>query len=419
MNKKISLILFIIITLFLAALISRNGSLSLLTIPFLIYLGSGLLEAPGRIQLHAKREISTSRCNENMPFHMELTIENLGGPIPRVQLGENTMPGMHLLDGTPEQLITLDNNNQISTRYDLQAQRGRYRWETTRLTVSDSFGLFTKDVYLKAAAFISVQPERIVLRNFKYRPLPNIRTAGTNLSRLPGSGIDFWGVREYQSGDSMRSIHWRLTARHPRSFFSKVYEREEMADIGLLLDARTITNCVQEKENLIEYSIQATATLARHFIAAGNRVSMLILNDRLVRVFPGYGKRQLMHILDELSGCTLGERVTFGTLKYLPVKLFPSHSVIVLVSPLIPDDFNFIYKLQAEGYQMLVISPNPDHGLAQRLTANTYDSMAFRAAALERAILLWQIQRAGVQLIDWDTHQSLTRTLQSTRFVKM
>ena len=76
---------------------------------------------------------------------------------------------------------------------------------------------------------------------------------------------------------------------------------------------------------------------------------MLVLSDRLVRVFPGYGKRQLVRILDQLAGYNLGERVTFETLKYLPVRLFPSHSVIVIISSLRTQDFDTIARLWAEG----------------------------------------------------------------------
>jgi len=51
---------------------------------------------------------------------------------------------------------------------------------------------------------------------------------GSIPARLGGSGTDFFGVREYHPGDSLRSLDWRLTARHPRQFFTKEFEQEEM-----------------------------------------------------------------------------------------------------------------------------------------------------------------------------------------------
>ena len=266
---------------------------------------------------------------------------------------------MNLVDGSLEQRFTIHSNEKVELRYTFNAPRGRYQWSNVRLTASDPFGLFEKTLELPAEAHTLVLPEPHKLDRIKFRPRPNIRAAGPNLSRLPGSGIDFWGVREYHPGDFLRAIHWRLAARHPRSFYSKEFEREEMADIGILLDARLAANPYHGADNLFEYSVQAAAALAKNFLSAGNRVSMLVLSDRLVRVFPGYGKRQLVRILDQLAGCTLGERVTFETLKYLPVRLFPSHSVIVIISSLLTQDFDTIARLRAEGYQLLLVSPNP------------------------------------------------------------
>ena len=36
----------------------------------------------------------------------------------------------------------------------------------------------------------------------------------------------------------LRRLDWRLTARHPRQFFTKEFEQESIADVGLIVDAR-------------------------------------------------------------------------------------------------------------------------------------------------------------------------------------
>lgn len=419
MNTKVNLLLFIIIGLFVTALISRNGSIALMIIPFLVFLGTGVLLSPGEIHLHARRVLSSTRNYEEVPVKMSLTIENQGTTISRLQVSETLQPKMHLVEGILEQRFASPSNERIELHYSFQSSRGRYSWQTVKITAGDPFGLFTKTLELKAEAHTLFLPKQFKLHHFKFRPRPTVRTTGPNLARQPGSGSDFWGVREYHPGDPLRSIYWRKVARHPRSFFSKEYEREEIADIGLLLDARVAANQVHGSENLFEYSIQAASSLAKYFLSAGNRVSMLVLNDRLIRVFPGYGKHQLVRILDTLAECTLGDRVALETLKYLPVKLFPGRSVIVLISPLLPDDFTTIRRFRAEGYQLLLVCPNPIEKVSSDSSMNTNHSFAVRAAGLERKILLRRIQKIGVPTIDWNTDQSLIETIQSTRFVKM
>ncbi len=419
MNSKLNLILLIVIALFFAALVSRNGSLALMTIPFLVYLGIGLYYSPVDFQLHATRVLTPFRSTGDKPIKMVLEIENDGSQIPRLQLSESIQSNLSLIEGYLEQRFAISSKEKVALQYIFQAPRGRYTWHKIKLIASDPFGLFEKTLELPAQVHTLVLPEYVKLSRLKFHPRPNIRTIGPNLSRLPGSGIDFWGVREYQRGDSLRLIDWRKSARHPQYFFSKEFEREEMADIGLLLDGRAVTNQSCGSENLFEYSIQAAATLAKYFLSSGNRVSMLVLSDRLARIFPGYGKRQLVRILDQLADSTLGERVTLETLKYLPVRLFPSHSVIVIISSLRSQDFNTIARLHAEGYQLLLVSPNPVQMASTDFSVNTYDSFAVRAASLERSVLLRRFQQIGIQVIDWQVNVSLMKTLQSAHFARM
>ncbi len=419
MNSKLNLMLLIVISLFLAALISRNGTLILLAIPFLIFMAIGLWLSPGEVQLRAARALSSLRSDGEKPIKMAVMIENCGASIPCLQIEEPALPSLPLVDGCLKHRFFVAPGEKIRFHYSFQASRGYYSWQNVKLKASDPFGLFEKSCELKAEARALVYPKLEKVQRFNYHAKPTVRTSGPYLSRAAGSGIDFWGVREYHAGDALRLIDWRKTARNPGYLYSKEFEREEMADIGLLLDARVITNDHSGSANLFEHSIQAAATLAKYFLSSGNRLSMLVLSDRLVRVFPGYGKRQLTRILDQLAGCTLGKSITLESLKYLPVKLFPSRSVIVLISPLCSGDFPVIARLQAEGYQLLVISPDPAMKNSMDQSKNSVEVLAVRTVNLERAVLLRRLQQIGVRVIDWDTNRPLLQTLRAARFYKM
>ena len=419
MNKKLFVILLLIELIFLTALISRNGPVALMSIPFLVFVGTALLTVPRSIQIKAGRELSTLRTGENTPITMTLSIENAGKMIPRIQVIEELNPKMHLIEGSINPQFLIQAKERIRVGYTVTASRGSYEWQTVRLAVSDPFGLFEKLIEINAPGQVHVLPQQVELRQYSYHPLPNIRAAGPNLSRLPGSGIDFWGVREYHPGDSLRSIHWRMAARHPQKFYTKEYEREEISDIGLLLDARVLSNQTTAGLDLFEHSIQAAASLARYFLSLGNRVSMLILNDHLVRVFPGYGKHQLVRILDELSNCDLGERVGFDTLKYLPVKLFPNRSLISVISPLLPNDYSFIARLKAEGYQLLLVTPDGQTENSEKNSKDPYEAYARRMKRLERAVLLRQIQRIHVPIVAWDVSKPQDMAKQFAGILKM
>ena len=212
---------------------------------------------------------------------------------------------------------------------------------------------------MPAEAKIQIHPELNKFRPFPLRSQRTLHSAGSIPARQGGSGTDFWGVREYQPGDPLRRLDWRLTARHPHKFFTKEFEQEEIADIGLILDARQKTNLQIGEDSLFEHAARATASLAEMFLRQGNRVSLLVYQRHYASVFPGYGKLQLNRILHTLARITPESDSSFNSLHFLPTHMFSSHSLIVMISPLLAGDWQLFRRLRAYGYQVLLISPDP------------------------------------------------------------
>jgi uncharacterized protein (DUF58 family) len=68
----------------------------------------------------------------------------------------------------------------------------------------------------------------------RHRPLGR-RIQGLNVSRFRGSGMNFSDTRNYQAGDEIRHMEWRVTARTGRPHV-KVYQQERERPVILLLD---------------------------------------------------------------------------------------------------------------------------------------------------------------------------------------
>jgi uncharacterized protein (DUF58 family) len=407
MNSKLNFILLIIFAFLITALMSHTGSIALLAVPFLFYIGAGLFLSPRHVSLSGSRELNSFRCKQGEPVTMKLAIRNSGDTIPCLFFSDTEFSTETIDEGSTTHSMLLAGDQTAEFQYTFRASRGRYTWEGLKLNASDPFGLFPKEITLSAHATLLVLPDPVNIRRFSIYPGKTLRAPGPNLSRLPGHGTNFWGVREYHQGDSLRQINWRLTARHPQQFFSKEFEREEMADIGFLLDARAVTNYQIASESLFEYSVSATSALAQYLLKVGNRVSLLAFGDHLLRTFPGFGKRQLVKILDQLAACRPAEKDTIDTLRHIPTRLFPSESLIILISPLCLRDLDTIRRFRAEGYQVKVISPNPFSLFKQHIAKSEFNSFAMRTAQIERELLIGNIRQLGVELIDWHVDQSL------------
>jgi uncharacterized protein (DUF58 family) len=170
---------------------------------------------------------------------------------------------------------------------------------------------------------------------------------------------------------------------------------------------------------LFEHSVVAAGTLAEAFLAQGNRVGLLIYSQYLQWTLPGYGKLQRERILHALSGAATGVSQIFDGLQYLPTRVFPAESQIVLVSPLVEDDYSTLIQLRARGYQILLVVPDPVSfeqahlsGTARRYAAPDIE-LAARVVRMERDLMLGRLQRAGLQVVHWNVAQPFDQAMRS------
>lgn len=432
-NNKTLTISLLVAGLFLAALIARSGDLAWLALLFLAYIAVGIFQYPARemVQLEAERQVSRTNgegVGDASLVEVRVRVRNVGANLVRVALRDAPAEGLVVSDGKVHWEGPLGVGEEAQLIYSCREKRGSYAWKTIHARVSDPLGIVETEYLLPAPGEIEVLPERAAMRRLPLRPRSTLHAPGSIPARIGGSGTDFWGVREYHPGDPLRWLDWRLTARHPRKFFSKEFEQEEIADVGLIVDAREKTNLSiidpvsGEEDSLFEHSASAAAALAEAFLQQGHRVSMLVFGGKVEPVFAGYGKVQL----NKIVRCLINTRVGGGGINdfsdYLPLRMFSSRALLIVISPLVRSDRLLFLRLRASGYQGMLISPDPfDYiagdlpqgklpadGVAYRDWRGRPESgMAYRAARLERSLLLRDISQMQVKVIDWRVREPL------------
>jgi uncharacterized protein (DUF58 family) len=409
MSSRALTLVALIFALLLGALLLHQGDLAWMALPFLAYLGVGILQAPtaGKVRLLATRTVETHREQEKMSVAVNVTLSNEGAALERLSMFDDPRPGVRLVDGRFRQSAALRPGEAAELHYTFQTERGSFAWETFQVTASDPFGLIEMRLSLPAPAEVQVPPELRKIRPFPLRTQRTLTSAGSIPARRGGSGTDFWGIREYHPGDPLRRLDWRLTARHPRKFFTKEFEQEAIADIGLILDARERTNVQQGGDNLFEHSARAAASLAEVFLRQGNRVSLLIWGDPVVSLFPGYGKVQLNRILQALAQVAPRSNDSLSTFHFVPVRMFSSNSLILVISPLAANDWQLFPRLRAYGYQVLLVSPDPLDYARSSLPNDQLGRLAGRLVRLERQLEISKIRQLWVPVIDWSVSQPL------------
>lgn len=406
----------VIYVLLVLALAGTNGILLAMMLPFMVYLGIGFFLSPDQLDLDINRQLSHERALPGDEVSIRVTITNLGPNIELINIEDQLPEGLQVIDGNTSVLTRLSSGKSITLNYKITGSRGFFQFRKVKITASDSLMVRTKTTMLISDGQLFILPKPLRLGHLDIRPRRTRVYAGHIPARIGGSGVEFFGVREYQQGDPLRWINWRASARLSQKFFINEFEQERVADVGIILDTRLRSQIVAENgETLFEFSVQAASGLAETFLKDGNRVGLLLYGTLLDWTFPDYGKIQRERILKRLCIAQPGDSLVFAELDNLPKNLLPPNSQLVFISPLHESDLQVLINLRARGYVVMVISPNPIR-FEQTYLPNSVENImtASRLAELERILMLKKLQQAGIQVLDWNTAVELDQAIAAT-----
>ncbi|MES2216964.1 MAG: DUF58 domain-containing protein [Pseudomonadota bacterium] len=131
-----------------------------------------------------------------------------------------------------------------------------------------------------------------------------LKLPGQKFTRIRGRGIEFDGTREYQAGDDMRSMAWRVTARSLKPHI-KVYNEERERPVWLAVDLSPSlyfgTRCMFKSV----CSIKQAAFLGWSYLLKHERIGAIIATEQKMQIYkPQSTERDFLNILNSLAGCS-------------------------------------------------------------------------------------------------------------------
>jgi len=391
-----------IIGLIAVGMAMLEGRVIALALPLVLYLGVALWSRPDPPDLEVVRTPSADRVHPDHPVQIRLSVRNTGSALHEVHLRDQVPPRLAITDGHADVLTSLDADEQLTLTYTLQGDRGDHHLPGVEAVARDPFGLFHVPGDHRAPARLLVLPTLRRLRHLPIRPQQTRLFAGPIPARWGGPGVEFHGVRPYQPGDPKRWIHERASARHPDQLFTREFDQERMAEVGLILDVRRNRQMVGPDPTLFEHAVEACAALAQAWIEDGHRVGLLMYGRHIERTPPGYGKYQHERILRSLAQARIGDHPMFADLENLPTRLFPTRSQLVLISPLAWDDVPMLRTLRARGYALAVVTPDAIQYEQRQLDGDEHEALATQLLSTERRLLLRRLRELGIHVVDWD-----------------
>ncbi len=148
-------------------------------------------------------------------------------------------------------------------------RRGRLALDRLAAVTGDPFGLFTRTATLALPAEVLVRPRPE--RAAAAAALAHARRRGA-LGGALAEAPEWAGVREGRSGDPLRLVHWRLTARRGAPIV-RLLEQERPGAARLVLDRRLAGRRPRALAEL-EQAIALTAGLGLELLGRGHEVEL-------------------------------------------------------------------------------------------------------------------------------------------------
>jgi uncharacterized protein (DUF58 family) len=228
---------------------------------------------------------------------------------------------------------------------------------------------------------------------------------GEHPSRAAGEGIEFAGVRQFVPGDRQRRINWPATTRSG-TLQLNTFTAERTQNIVVLADATA--NVGEPGETSLDLAFRAAAGTINCYLAAGDRVGLVVYADRLSWIGPGLGRRHFHRLMDLLVSSHRGWERADG-LARLPRAALPPGALIVVFSPLLhPRLVEALRDLRERGYSVLVVDVLTAEPTMWRDRAA---GLARRIWRLEQQAIRFSLTELGIPVVHWDGKQSLDEPL--------
>ncbi len=237
---------------------------------------------------------------------------------------------------------------QLECRY-----RGVYSIGIRHIEFTDFLGIFRFRYKIRDLKEITVYPKIVYLDSFQLDPNFMSETHAT-LNTSFEDMTTMSDLRSYAYGDSMKRIHWKLSAKMNR-LLVKNFQSTSQTNATLFLDLRSI-QLPEEMRIIVEDKlIEAAVSVTYYCLSNWVPVDFVYYKDRIVSV-KGSTPLDFEGIYRILSSISFDEKVSLCDVMDIYLKESIRNSNIILFTCHLDYDlYDEIYKAQFSGYDVSLI----------------------------------------------------------------
>ncbi|MCU0666343.1 MAG: DUF58 domain-containing protein [Candidatus Omnitrophica bacterium] len=211
-------------------------------------------------------------------------------------------------------------------------RRGKYTLGPFHAYVLDPFGIFYLTVHLPVYDDLYVYPRIFRIEKFPELAKGNAPWFGIQTTRSIGEDDEFFGLREYRAGDSLRRVHWMSTARM-NQVIVKQFQRQGFCRATIMFSLLHKYDLSSGEKRLSDYIVSLAASITKYLLDQGVSVELVAHTGSYARIDFNKGNEHMQEILKFLSVAQADSQTSV-------VELFEGHrrflqhdSTVIIIMP--------------------------------------------------------------------------------------
>lgn len=178
------------------------------------------------------------------------------------------------------------------------SERGVYHFGQINTYVSSPLKLATKKYILGEEKEVQCYPSFLKLREFKIKAFADTNTYGTKKTRRIGHSLEFEQIKEYVSGDDIRTLNWKATAKRNQLMVNQ-YIEEKSQPVYAIIDKGRAMQMPFNGLSLLDYAVNATLAVSNAVLRKQDKAGMLSFSDKIEDLIVAEQRNSQMNLISE------------------------------------------------------------------------------------------------------------------------
>ncbi|MFL5752593.1 MAG: DUF58 domain-containing protein [Bacteroidia bacterium] len=180
-------------------------------------------------------------------------------------------------------------------------ERGEYHFGAINVFVGSFLGLVKRKYRFNEEMMFPVYPSYIQMRKYELLAISNrLVQSGIKKIRRIGNTSEFDQIKEYTSGDDIRTINWKATARKNRFMVNK-YQDEKSQNVYSIIDMGRAMKMPFEQMTLLDYAINSSLVISNIAWLKHDKPGLITFSDKVVSYLPAERRgSQMFRIMETL-----------------------------------------------------------------------------------------------------------------------